>query len=123
MRILGFEKKWPKLERAKFTTFRFPRKDRDWQVGEEVQIVYKPRSKDREVLGTAKITGKAQRQVGTVDPQRVITREEAIADGFSGYFDMADWLYLHYGDRIFNEVINRLSLTWAMKLINKGGKK
>lgn len=38
MRILGFSKKWDKLNNGKFTTFRYPRKDslvgRDWHDGE-----------------------------------------------------------------------------------------
>jgi len=51
MRILGVSKKWDKLKNEMlFTTFRFPRKDRDWAVEEVVQLVYKPRSKEREIL-------------------------------------------------------------------------
>jgi len=56
MRILGFSKKWAKLNnKLLFTTFRFPRKDKDWEIEEVVQIVYKPRSKEREPLGIARI--------------------------------------------------------------------
>lgn len=54
MRILGFSKHWAKLDNPEFTTFRFPRKDKDWQIGETVKIVIKPRSKGGgELLGLA----------------------------------------------------------------------
>ena len=62
MRILGFSKKYGKLSKPwyardihTFTTFRYPRRDRDWEVEEIVQVVYKPRSKEREPLGIARI--------------------------------------------------------------------
>lgn len=35
---------WPKLRQDIFTTYRFPRKDWDWQTEEIVQVVFKPRS-------------------------------------------------------------------------------
>jgi len=123
MRILGFEKKWPKLEKSNFTTFRFARKDRDWQVGEEVQIIYKPRSKEREISGYARIVNITLRNF--VSPYSifggsVITSNEARKDGFASYVDMKDWFYKQYGDRIFNESLNKLTLTWVMKLTSKG---
>jgi len=34
MRILGVSKKWDKLQRPEWTTFRFARKDKDWYEGE-----------------------------------------------------------------------------------------
>ena len=58
MRILGFSRKWDKLKNDTFTTFRFERRDADWTVGEVVQVVYKPRTKGREILGVATIIGK-----------------------------------------------------------------
>jgi len=90
MRILGFSKKWPKLQNNTFTTFRFKRKDRDWEVGEVVQIVYKPRSKNREVLGVAEIVTKEVR-LGAKDD------EEARADGFQDCRDMEAWMTKTYG--------------------------
>ena len=46
MRILCFSKKWGKLNKQwfspnllTFTTFRFPRRDRDWEVEEVVQPI------------------------------------------------------------------------------------
>ena len=99
MRILGFSKKWDKLnkrwferDRHTFTTFRFPRKDKDWEVEELVQVVYKPRSKEREPLGIARIIRKQEKDLskkfygfGDIckDPD-VITPAEAYEDGFSG---------------------------------------
>ena len=62
MRILGFSEKWAKLLEGTFTTFRLERRDTDWQVGEVVQVVYKPRRKGGgEKLGVAKIVDKARR--------------------------------------------------------------
>lgn len=59
MRILGFNQKGGKLNNnIMFTTFRFPRKDKDWEVEEVVQVVYKPRSPKREILGIARIIRK-----------------------------------------------------------------
>ena len=105
MRILGFSKKWAKLEQERFTTFRFPRKDRDWEPGEQVQIVYKPRSKNREPLGDAQIV-KIERRVFPV------TDEEAIADGFKDASDMAFWFRQAHGDRIDYETVNKVTLEW-----------
>lgn len=61
MRILGFSQQWPKLQANEFTTFRFARKDRDWEVGEMVQIVLHPRTKHLAHLGVAEIIAKEPR--------------------------------------------------------------
>lgn len=127
MRILGFSKKWPKLQQEEFTTFRLPRRDRDWQVGEQVQIVYRPRSKEREVLGVAEIVSKEVRspvRLAPLDGIPIITDEEALADGFEGkrnrfgvwkspYFVMWEWLWdAHDIRRLMQEPINKLTLCW-----------
>jgi len=115
MRILGVEQKWSKLRHGKFTTFRFERKDKDWEVDEEVRVVYKPRSKDREMLGIAMIIDKEHRQFSAARPDEGITIGEAQADGFSGYPDMAVWFFKRYGKRIIDEPINKLTLKWMCK--------
>ncbi len=101
MRVLGFSKKWSKLYQPEFTTFRFPRKDsdkgRDWKVGEQVQIVYHPRNKDREYLFNAEIINKEQRSFTPSSrywnpPILEITDKEAIEDGFSSYSEMYSWM-------------------------------
>ena len=61
MRIISFSKRWPKLLNQEFTTFRFPRKDRNWEVGERVQVYYKNRTPEREKLGEAEIINKEKR--------------------------------------------------------------
>ena len=91
MRILGFEKHWPKLDSPMFTTFRLPRKDadkgRDWKVGEIVQIVIRPRQKDRQPLCTAQIIRKDMRDIIG------ITDTDARVDGFpGGHEEMWQWL-------------------------------
>jgi hypothetical protein len=111
MRILGFSKHWPKLDTFEFTTFRLPREDKDWHVGEVVQIVIRPRSKDREVLGIATIVSKEVRW-GRECPFRepkAITEQEAIEDGFNSLEEMRQWLTAAHGAR-FRGQINKLVL-------------
>lgn len=116
MRILGFSIKWPKLEQPEFTTFRFTRRDRDWQVGELVQIVYKPRSKEREILGIAEIIKKDSRKVFKIRKlyhTPLLTSAEARRDGFNGWADMALWLSKARGNRVHEEPMNKLTLRWV----------
>lgn len=119
MRILGFSKKdWVnyltgnlKLEEDIFTTFRFQRHDRDWEVGEVVQVVSKPRTKGRELLGIAMIVGKAPRWVslGWVE----VSELEAKADGFSGISAMIDTMAKMHHNRNYSEPMNKLTVQWA----------
>ena len=136
MRILGFSKKWPKFElnkpvgeRELFSTYRFTRKDKDWEVEELAQIVYKPRSKEREILGIARIIRKQPKDLkkrwsyyptprcpNTPD---MITPYEAEQDGFTGMHGGGDFEKMHrffidtYGySRCENEPINKLILYW-----------
>lgn len=84
MRILGFSEKWPKLDQPEFTTFRIPREDKEWHEGEVVQAVYKSRSKNREILGTARIVSVCPRTLSSSNTSYgpVVTEDEAIQDGF-----------------------------------------
>ena len=115
MRILGFGKRWDKLEDKEFTTFRFPRKDLDWEIGEQVQVVYHPRSKGRDVLGVAEIINKEQRWFDHIIPSDCAARSEIEAqrDGFYNREDMINWLYDTYKERIFDEQMNKLTLRWV----------
>ena len=125
MRVLGFSEMWPKLhlelpvaERPLVTTFRFSRKDKDWFVSEFVQVVYRPRSKDRKVLGIAEIVGREPRRIfeATLGDCPVLTNEEAVADGFDVAWDMIGWLDKTYGiRRLLNEPMNKLTLEWREK--------
>ncbi len=108
MRILGFSKKWNKLSENTFTTIRFARKDRDWQIGELVQIVFHPRSKERKSLGTAKIVNKESRdlfRIGLLD-------YEIHADGFENKEELGKWLDKTHGRRWLDEPMNLLRLKW-----------
>ena len=107
MRILGFSKKWPKLKQSEFTTFRLRRRDKDWQVGELVQVVFKPRSKFRESLGTAEIVNKEPRHL------HQLSHDEAVADGFRGVQDMTIWLLEAHGKRMFAQGLNKLTVRWV----------
>ncbi len=110
MRVLGFSKKWDKLQKPEFTTFRFPRKDtdkgRDWKVGEQVQVVYHPRNKDREYLFNAEIISKQPKHITEIDDA------EAAEDGFANYSEMYDWLTkAHHGVALTSiPKINKLTL-------------
>jgi len=132
MRELGFSKKWGKLRgQMVFTTFRFPRKDKDWAIEEVVRIVYKPRSKEREVLGVARIirkdikdlnkrwnyyvAGFSTQQENTPD---MISPNEAEEDGFTGQHGggdagkMREYFLETYGYAKCKEPINKLTLYW-----------
>ena len=109
MRILGFSQKWQKLSNPEFSTFRFPRRDRDWQEGEVVQIVYKPRSRNRKVLGIAQIMSKECREMYMFTIHR---DSEAINDGFSSWHEMLIWINETHGDRWKYEPMNKLTLRW-----------
>lgn len=114
MRILSFSKKWDKLQQPEFTTFRFLRKDKDWFIGETVQVYYKNRSPQREKIGEAEITNKELRKIATAyEPYRP-TEEEAKADGFASLFEMNTWFRETHGSRIFEEPINKLTLKWVV---------
>lgn len=107
MRILGFNKKWDKLQREIFTTFRWRRKDanegRDWHNGETLKIVYRPR-REHEYLGIATIIKKEPKQC------QMITDEEAIEDGFQDVGEMMD--FLNPPSPAGMQIINKLTLQW-----------
>ena len=110
MRILSFGKHWLKLDQHEFTTFRFPRKDKDWEDKELVQIVLQSRSKNRIVLGVAQIVSKERRVLFSPFG---ISDEEAVADGFWNSIDMIDWLKKTYPrERIWLNPLNKLTLRW-----------
>ena len=123
-----------------FTDFRFPRKDKDWQVEELIKIVYKPQRKIHEVKRIARIiridkkdlhkqynyfvAGYGRSSENTPD---VITPEEAYDQGFSnrGYGNVekmkAHYNKMPYDYRVRNGyhgyndswLINKLTLYWV----------
>jgi len=120
MRIISFSKKWVKLEQPEFTTFRYRRGDRDWGIGEIVQVYYKNRSPKREFLGIAEIIGKELREldpfftdgkiVESIDVP-LTTDEEAIGDGFENREDMVKYMEKQYGLNYIS-LFNKLTLKW-----------
>lgn len=115
MRILSVAKKWDKLKQPDWTTFRFTRKDRDWYVGEVVQVFYKSRSPQREMIGMAEIISKDRRKIrgATQGQYRQISNKEAVADGFKDWRDMWEWMLRAYGiRRLLLEPMNKLTLRW-----------
>lgn len=117
MRVLGVSKKWPKLKKKRFTTFRYSRKDTDYRIGELVQIVYKPRDPAREILGFARVIRKDERML-VPDPEGLakiplISQKEAKSDGFETSKEMLDYLFSHYGQDVYDQpVMNKLTLQW-----------
>ena len=111
MRILGFSKKWGKLNNDEFTTFRWRRKDaekgRDWHNREILKIVYHPRH-EHEVLGIAQVISKESKQC------QMITDEEAIADGFQDTGEMMD--FLNPPAPAGMQIINKLTLKWIERV-------
>ena len=121
MRVLGFSRKWDKLQQPEFTTYRYPRKDwtkgRDWYWGEIVKVVYHPRQ-EHEVLGTAQIIDRSSTWVSE------ISDEMAIRDGFpNGFSEMLAWLQKSHREIINPETtrINKLTLKWLDKLNDSVG--
>jgi hypothetical protein len=114
MRELGVSVMWPKLQHETFTTFRFPRRDKDWQVGETVRVVFHPRGRDRKVLGTAKISGNEPRTFDYTSPNS-ITAAEAHEDGFRDRTDMKQWMKAKYGAAALSKSMNRLTIQWITK--------
>ncbi len=117
MRILGFSQTWPKLKADQFTTFRFERKDRDWEAGEKVKVVLFPRTKHLRHLGVAEIIAKEPRRMfgSRLDYPRV-SEDEAVLDGFQDYEDMWEFLAEHHGIRRMVEPINKLTLRWVARM-------
>ena len=114
MRIISFTKMWDKLKQPEFTTFRYPRGDKDWFVGEEVQVFYKNRSPNREKIGIAEIVKIEPRRILSVVPYDIprISDDEAISDGFENFNDMVDWLHKTYSKWVLRSNINKLTLRW-----------
>jgi hypothetical protein len=110
MRILGFSQKWLKLSLPTFTTFRLPRKDKDWFTGEDVQIVFLPRSKKRKILGIGTILS-----VETMVFDR-ITELEAFLDGFENQRDMLRWLSKTHHGFTNTSLINKITVGYRRRI-------
>lgn len=113
MRELGFSRNWGnKLNADAWTTFRFKRKDKDWQAGETVRIVMSPRSKKRQVLCVATIMTKEARYASE------ISDSEAIIDGFDNREEMERALLNMHGlDRCDNEPLYKYTLKRTKEMI------
>jgi hypothetical protein len=116
MRIMSFAKRWDKLGNGIFTTFRYPRKDRDWSPGEKVQVFIKNRSPHRVFLGIAEILSKVPRALlVTDDPakygRKMVTHEEAKSDGFEDIRAMESFMLAYYG-KDYSPDFNKLTLRW-----------
>lgn len=116
MRILGFSRiDWqnfdthgPKMVALKFSTWRWARRDTDWYMGELVQVVLKPRSNERVVLGTAGLSSVQPRELYS------ITDEEARADGFGQSWELRSYLSTErYRRKLkYGHTLNKIVVEW-----------
>ena len=119
MRILSFNRMWSKLGQHEFTTFRYGRDDKDWYVGEKVQIFYKARSKKGYKLAEAEIIAKEPRNLSKSLPFSnipLLTEAEAMADGFAGLEHMRQYMEKQYGKGcglLFNKLTLRRLWTFC----------
>ena len=127
MRVLSFSRMWAKLDGDTLTTFRFERKDRDWEVGEQVQMVFKARSPQRRVLGVAEIVDKTPRWVMNHPPglgyagyfnTPLVTEEEAVADGFSSREEMVKFIRKERRMLCVIKPLNKLTVRWLTRVSN-----
>jgi hypothetical protein len=113
VRILPVTKEWEKLNNPSWPTFRLTRRDKDYYEGEVVQVVLHPRSKNRKVLGIARIEKKEKRRFPfLISGAQKITEEEAREDGFEGIYEMMTWFFKVHGLRARRETLNKLTLEW-----------
>lgn len=121
MRIMGFSKvDWrnyitgqdSKMLQPEFTTWRWPRKDKDWQEGERIQVVVRPRFPHRLILGEATIIEVESKA------DYLITDNDARADGFPGRHDLAMYLMRERHSRgiSFTTEPNKITLRWELWL-------
>lgn len=109
MRIISFTEMWPKLQQDVFTTFRFTRRDKDYQVCEKLQVWYRQRSPKRKYLFNAEVVSKRSKWL--IDANGIyITPDEAKEDGFNTPQEMFDFLKKAHGNRVHAELINKLTL-------------
>ena len=117
MRIMSFSQRWPKLLKDEFTTFRYPRADKDWCVGECIQVYYKNRSPQRERICIAEIINKEIRELepafATPDTP-LVTEEEAKEDGFESRIHMVQFMEKQYGLDYISR-FNKLTLIRTLK--------
>ena len=105
MRIIRLTLMWEKLNQPEFTTFRFSIKDKDWYIGEQVQVYYKNRSPHRKRIGVAEIIQKVQKHASS--------DKEARENGFNDLRDMDNWMIKTYGEEKTCQPMNKLTLKWV----------
>ncbi len=125
MRILNFQKKWPKLNNSLlFTSFRYARRDKDWQVEEVVRVCYRTRFPDREELGVARIIRIDERDMSKrwspyathlrPNTEDTIPPWEAAEDGFYGMHGSGNVEkmreFIRQPGR--GDIVNKLTLYW-----------
>ena len=126
MRILGFQKYWQKLKQPQFTTFRYPRGDKPFEVNEQVQIIIQPRKKGGgDKLGIAEISSiewreldKEYHQLARGHTAPMITDVEAQEDGFTNLENMIEWMEKTYGRLDWMPCMLKITLKWIERLNN-----
>ena len=90
------------MSNPEFSTFRYPRGDKDWYVGEQVQVFFNSRSPQREKLGIAQLIMIEDRELDPWSSKQsviaLITDKEAFEDGFpGGRMEMIEYMEKTYG--------------------------
>jgi len=130
MREMWVKEKWRRADdEVLFSNYQFPRKDRDWNLEEVVRIVYNPITKDRTVMGIARIIRIQPKDLKRTwqfypypnypNTPDMITPTDAEEDGFTGMHGggdtkkMESYYRKKYGwSRCEREPINKITLYW-----------
>jgi len=119
MKILSFTERWRKLEDDELTTIRPD--STYWNEGDHVQVWFRNRSPKRYKLGEADILSieKVAIEFRNYEMEtaelRLLTDEEAAADGFpGGREELNKWMVKTYRCN-YEPVMQILTIRWTMK--------
>ncbi|MFA5152108.1 MAG: hypothetical protein WC554_06100 [Clostridia bacterium] len=102
-----------KLTSLSFTTFRLPRLDKDWYVGEILEVVLQPIGKKKFPLGQAEVIflePKDHFQYG----DKGISDEEALKDGFRDSWELRKKIFWTRRHGKKPQVAYKLTLEWKV---------
>jgi hypothetical protein len=109
-----------RLFNEEFTTYKRIRKDKDWEVGEIVNITLSPVAKPHTQLGLAKIIRIDKKSTNhyIYTDTTSLSSEELAYDGFEPF---SDWKFMHsyFGYKSYEvKIFNKITLQWILWNIN-----
>jgi hypothetical protein len=110
-----------RLFNEQFITHKRIRKDKDWQVGEIVNITLSPVAKPHIQLGLAKIISIDKKSDNHyIYPETTdLSSEELAYEGFSHWGDTWKFKRTYFGDDYFDvKIFNKITLQWITWNIN-----